>query len=98
MGENGGSGLKRVFVEQDGSIVAVSAGVELARGMPNVVTDFLENHRVEASADCTEDLCGAPACWAWVPLEHGEAALVVHAVTDRVGEEKVKGRVGDTKS
>ena len=30
-GENGGSGLKRVFVEQDGQFVAVSVGVELAR-------------------------------------------------------------------
>ena len=49
---------------------------------------------MEAAADCTEDLCGSPACWAWVPLEHREAVLVVHEVTDRVGEGNVKGRPG----
>ena len=61
--------------------------VELAGDMRNVVAGFLENDRVEAAADCSEDLCGSPACWAWVPLEH----LVVHEVTDRVGEGSVKG-------
>ena len=36
-----------------------------------------------------EDSCGSPTCWAWVPLEHREAVVAVHVVTDRVGEGNV---------
>ena len=65
-GENGGSWLKRVFVEQDGKIVAVSAGVELARDVRSVIAGFLEDHHVEAAAGGTEGLRGPPASWAYV--------------------------------
>ena len=54
--------------------------------------------RAEAAADCSEDSCGSPACWAWVPLERRKAVLVVHEVTDRVGEGSVQGGLGSTKS
>ena len=50
---------------------------------------------MEAAADCSR-MCGSPACWALVPLEHREAVLVVHEVTDRVSEGNVKGRLGGT--
>ena len=71
--------------------------MELARDVRNVV-GFLQNHCVEAATECGEDLRGSPASWAWVPLEHREAVLVVHEVTDRVGEGNVKGRLGGTKT
>ena len=88
---NGSTWLERVFVERDGKIVAISASVELARVVRNVVAGFLEN-------TACEDLCGSPARWAWVPLELREMVLVVHEVTGKVGEANVKGRLGGAKT
>ena len=67
-------------------VVAVGVGVELVRDMWSVITGFLEDHCMEAAAGYSKNLCGLLARWAWVPLEHGEAVLVVHEVADRVGE------------
>ena len=41
---------------------------------------------MEAAAGCSKKLCGLFARWAWVPLEHREAVLVVHEVADRGGD------------
>ena len=98
MGKTAAQGLKRVFVEQDGKVVAVSVGVELVRDMWCVIAGFLKDHNVEAAAGCGKALCGSPACWASVPLEHREAVRDVHEVTDRVGDGNVKGRLGSTKT
>ena len=85
-GDNGSTWLERVFVEQDGKVIAISVSVDLTRNVGDVVGGFLENHSLEAATGCGEDLCGSPVSWAWVPLEHGGAVLVVHEITDRVGE------------
>ena len=61
----------------DGQVVTVSVGVELVGDMRSVITSFLEDHHVEAPAGGTADLRGLLASWAWVPLEHGEAVLVL---------------------
>ena len=41
-GENGGTGLKCVFVEQDGKVVTVGVGVELDRDTWCVIAGFLK--------------------------------------------------------
>ena len=48
-----------------------------------VITGFLKDHSMEAALGCSKNLCGLFARWAWVPLEHREAVLVVHEVADR---------------
>ena len=47
-GEDRGAGFKRVFVEQDGEVVAVGVGVELVRDMRYMTTGFLEDHSMES--------------------------------------------------
>ena len=72
--------------------------MELVRNMWCVIVGFLKDHHMEVAAGCGKNLCGFSACWAWVPLEHRRTVLVVHEVTDRVGEGDVKGRLGFTKT
>ena len=60
--------------------------------MRHVLTNFLEDNHVEAATDGPEDLCGALAGRAWVPLEHGKAVLAVHEVASWVGERDARSR------
>ena len=57
-GERDSTRLNRVFVEQNGQVVTVSVGVELVDDVRSVITGFLEDHHVEATASDTEDLRG----------------------------------------
>ena len=52
--------------------------MKLAKAMWCVIAGFVKDHHMEAAASCGKDPCGSSACWAWVPLEHKEAVLVVH--------------------
>ena len=97
MGKTAASG-SNVSLLSRMAVVAVSVGVELVRDMWCVIAGFLKDHHMEAAAGCGKDLCGFSACWAWVPLEHREAVLVVDEATDRVGEGDVEGRFGFTKT
>ena len=54
--DNGSTWLERVFVEQDGKVIAISVSVELTRDVRDVVAGFLESHCVEATTDCGGDL------------------------------------------
>ena len=96
-GEGDSARLKRVLVEQDGQVVAVSVGMELASDVRNVVTSFLEDRRVEAATGGTEGLCGPLASQAGVPLEHEEAIPTVPVIAYRIGERDVKVGLGNTK-
>ena len=50
---------------------------------------------MEAAAGCSKKFSGLFARWAWVPLEHREAVLVVH---EGVGEGAFPVRHGLTKT
>ena len=55
----------------------VSVGVELLRDAWHVVPRFLEDHSMEATTSCWNDLRVVLASWARIPLEHGETVLQV---------------------
>ena len=83
-GEGYRARLKRIVVEEDGQVFAVSVGVEVVSDVRYVVTSFLEDHHVEVAAGGTEDLCG--------PM------LLVHEIAIRIGERDVKFGPGNTKA
>ena len=45
-----GAGFERVLVEQDGEVVTINVSVEVVRDMRYVISSFLENHSMQASA------------------------------------------------
>ena len=53
---------------------------------------------MESSASGGNDLCGLPARWAWIPLQNGEAILMMHEVTVRIVKVTKSGRFGLSKT
>ena len=76
--------LEGVLVEQDGEVRVASVRNELVGDVRNVITGFLQNDCVESSARGCNDLCGIPVRWSWIPLQNGEAILMMHEVTFRI--------------
>ena len=93
-GEDRAARNERVLVEEDGEVVAVSVSVEVVRDMRYVIPGFVKDHSMEASTGSRNDLGAVLASWAWIPLEHREAVLVVHVVTDGVTEEALPKGLG----
>ena len=90
--------LEGVLVEQDGKVRVASVRNELIGDVRYVVTGFLQDDCVESSASGGNDLCGIPARWAWIPLQNGEAILVMHEVTVHVISVTKPRRFGLTKT
>ena len=80
MWENGNIGLKCVFHEQDGKVVAVGVVVEFVRDMWCVIAGF-----PKGSPHGSGRRLRKGGFSAWVPVEQREILLVVHEVTDGVG-------------
>ena len=70
----------RVQVEQDSEIGAARVSDELVRDSRSMITGFLEDDLMKSTAGRRKDLRGILARWAWVPLAHREAVLVMHEV------------------
>ena len=64
----------------------VSVGVEELRDVWYVIFRFLEHLSMETTTGCWDDLRVVLTSCTWIPLEHGEAALVVHEVAAGVIE------------
>ena len=87
--------LDGVLVEQDGGEVRVaSVRNELVGDVRQVVTGFLQDDCVESSASGGNDLCGIPARRSWIPLQNGEAILMMHEVTFRIVNVTKSSRFG----
>ena len=91
-GEDRGAGNERALVEKDG----VCVSVEVVRDMRCVIPGFLKDHSMEATTGGRNDLRVVLASRAWIPLEHREASLEVHEVTDGVVEWALPAGVGLT--
>ena len=57
-----------------------SVGVEVLLDVWHVASCFLEDHFVETTTSCRDDLRVVLASWARIPVEHGEPILAVHEI------------------
>ena len=90
--------LAGVLVEQDGEVRVASVRNEPVGDVRYVVTGFLQDDCVESSASGGNDLGGIPARWSWIPLQNGEATLMMHEVTVRVVKVAESSRFGQSES
>ena len=77
-------GSKVFFVQQDGEVRVAGVRNELVGAVRNMVTGFLQDDCMKSSASGGYDLCGIPVRLSWIPLQNGEATLMMHEVTVRI--------------
>ena len=84
MAKTAASGSNVSLLSKIGKVRAARVRNELVRDSWSMITGFLQDDRMASSAGRRQNLCGVFACWARIPLEHGEAVLVMHEVAVRV--------------